>query len=140
MEERRIRIGSLIEWMTAVIGVVVVLWIMSVPIQRFLGPRLHAAIAEADLAQDTPPGVPAGATNVPVMLLLDGREIREGDLHTKLEGLLPAKYADGPPHVSHAAFGDRQTRAYVVNGAKFYVVCEHTEPNGPMKIVGIYVP
>ena len=42
-----------------------------------LGPRVEAALVDAPAA--LPPGIPAGATSVPVMLLLDGREIRQGE-------------------------------------------------------------
>ena len=51
-----------------------------------------------------------------------------------------SKFADGPPYVTRAQFGDRHTRAYNVSGSRFYVVCERTEANGPMKIAGIFVP
>ena len=91
-------------------------------------------------AAQIPPGVPAGATSVPVMLLLDGREIRHGDLHSRLDQVLPSKLADGPPLVSAGEFGDRHTRAYIADGIRFYVVCERREANGPMRVAGIYLP
>jgi hypothetical protein len=87
-----------------------------------------------------PPGVPSGATLVPVMLLLDGREVRQGDLHTRLDTVLPLRLAEGPPIVSSAQFGDRHTRAYRVNGTRVYIVCERMEPEGQMKVAGIYLP
>jgi hypothetical protein len=140
VEERRFRIGALVEWFLAAAAVVVVLWIASVAMQRVLGRGLHAAVPEAPLIQNTPPGVPAGATLVPVLLLLDGSEVRQGDLHTRLDSVLPPKFADGPPVTSSAQFGERHTRAYRINQSKIYIVCERTEPNGPMKVTGIYLP
>src|SRR5687767_5517669 len=114
------------------------LWLLYVPVQRILGPRVDAALVEAPTG--LPPGVPAGASNVPVMMLLDGREIRHGDLHSRLETLLPPKSAEGPAHVSTNEFGERHTRAYAINSTRFYVVCERLERGGPMRISGIYVP
>lgn len=134
------RIGALAEWLAAAAAVLAILWVVSVPIHRVIGPGVQAAVAEGELSQNTPPGVPARATLVPVMLLLDGREVRQGDLHTRLETVLPTKLAEGPPVVSSAQFGTRQTRAYLVNGTRVYIVSERTEPNGPMRVAGIYLP
>jgi hypothetical protein len=137
VEERRFRIGSFFEWIAAAAGVALLVWLISVPIQRVLGPRVEASI---DAPAPLPPGVPGGATNVPVILMLDGREIRHGELHTRLVQLLPEKLVDGPIQRSMSAFGERHTRAYVVNGLKFFVVCERTEPGGPMRVAGLYLP
>ena len=126
------------EWLVAAGGVLALLWLVYVPVQRLIGPRVDAAVAE--VATALPPGVPAGASNVPVMILLDGREIRHGDLRSRLDAVLPQKFAEGPPHVSTNEFGDRHTRAYTVNGTRFYLVCERLERGGPMRISGVYVP
>jgi hypothetical protein len=140
VDERWFRIGAIFEWITAAVAVLLLLWVGSVPIQRALGRGVQAAIAEADLGNDTPPGVPASATLVPVMMLLDGREVRQGDLHTRLDVVLPPKLAEGPPLVSTGQFGDRHTRSYRIDGTYVYVVCERVEPNGQMKVSGIYLP
>jgi hypothetical protein len=137
VEERRFRIGSFFEWLAATIGVLAVVWLISVPVQRVIGARVEASI---DASPALPPGVPGNATNVPVMLLLDGREIRHGELHSRLVQFLPEKLVSGPVLRSNGEFGERHTRAYVVNGMRFYVVCERTEPGGPMRISGIYLP
>ena len=138
MEERRLRIGSFFEWAAAAVAVVGLIWVLSGPVQRMLGSPVDASIAVATL--QIPPGVPSGATSVPVMLLLDGREIRHGDLRSQLDQVLPAKLAVGAPHLSAGEFGERHTREYVVDGIKFYVVCERLEANGPMRVAGIYLP
>lgn len=137
MEERRVRIGSLFEWVAAAAAVLMLAWLISVPVQRLLGPRVEATI---DAPTSLPPGVPAGATSVPVMLMLDGREIRHGELHTRLEQLFP-KHAKTPAlQLSEGQFGERQTRVYEVDGTRFFVVCERLEAGGPIRVAGIYVP
>ena len=137
MEERRLRIApSLLEWLAAALCMIGLIAVISGPVQRMLGPRVEASLVEH---KALPPGVPAGATVVPVMLLPDGRELRQGDGHARLEEVLPTRLA-GTPQVSEGAFGARHTRIYTVAGAKFYVVCEKTEPNGQMKVSGIYLP
>jgi hypothetical protein len=137
VEERRFRVGSFFEWATAAAGVALVVWLLSVPVQRMLGPGVEASI---DAPTPLPPGVPGGAANVPVMMLLDGREIRHGDLHSRLVQLLPEKLVDGPILRSSGEFGERHTRAYLANGMRFYVVCERREPGGPLRVAGIYLP
>jgi hypothetical protein len=138
VEERRLRIGSLFEWLAAALGVLLLVWVVSVPIQRALGPQVEAALIDAPDVR--PPGVPIGATSVPLILLLDGREIRQGDLMTHVDAMLPASLAEGPPLVSTGEFGERRTRAYAADSARFYVVCERLEAGGPMRVSGIYVP
>jgi hypothetical protein len=137
VEERRFRIGSFFEWLAAAGGVAALVWLISVPVQRVLGPRVEASI---DAPAPLPPGVPGGATNVPVVLLLDGREIRHGELHSRLVQVLPEKLVDGPIVRSNGELGERHTRAYTINGMKFYIVCERVEPGGPLRISGIYLP
>jgi hypothetical protein len=138
VEERQFRIApSLFEWLAAALAAVGLVWVISVPVQRMLGPHVEASIVST---RGLPPGVPTGATIVPVMLLPDGAELRQGDPIARLEQVLPTRLAQGPPQVSHGEFGDRHTRTYALNGTKFFVVCERTERNGQMKVSGIYLP
>jgi hypothetical protein len=138
VEERRFRIASFFEWVAAATGVAAMVWLLSVPVQRLIGPRVEAALVEPTTT--LPPGIPAGATNVPVILTLDGREIRHGELHTRLVQLLPEKLVTNPIVRSNAEYGERHTRAYLVDGLRFYVVCERGEPGGPLRVAGIYLP
>jgi hypothetical protein len=138
VEDRRFRIGSFFEWLAAAVGAGAVVWGLSVPVQRLMGPRVEAALADAPAG--APHGIPAGAANVPVMYLLDGREIRQGELHTRLSQKLPDDLVTGPIARSQGLFGERQTRTYTVDGTRFYVVCERMEPGGPMRVAAIYLP
>ena len=138
MEERRVRVGSLFEWGAAAAGVLTVTWLLSAPVQRMIGSGVEAAVADAQVP--LPPGVPAGASSIPVMLLLDGREIRQGDLQSRVAQVVPDTASAGPPVRSRSEFGERHTRTYHLDGATFYIVCERTEPGGPMRVAGIYLP
>jgi hypothetical protein len=138
VEERHFRVGSFFEWAAAAAGVALVGWLISVPVQRLIGPRVEASI---DAPAPLPAGVPGDASGVPVMMLLDGREIRLGDAHSRLVQLLPDKLVDGPIARSNTdSGGERHTRAYVVNGMRFYVVCERPGPAAPLRVSGIYLP
>ncbi len=138
MEDRRFRVGSFFEWIAAAAGVGALVWMVSVPVQRLMGPRVEAALA--DVPPSVPPGIPTGATSVPVMYFLDGRQIRHGELHTRLLRLLPEKLLTSPVVRGTGDFGDRQTRAYSVDGTRFFVVCERVEAGGPMRVTAIYLP
>ena len=138
MEERRLRIGSFFEWLVAAVGVIALVWLLSVPVQRALGPRVDAALV--DVPPGLPPGIPAGATSVPALVLLDGREVRNGVLLSRFSSIVPERFADGPAHVSAGEFGERRTRAYLIDGTRFYVVFERLERGGPMRITGVYLP
>jgi hypothetical protein len=138
VEERRFRVGSFFEWIAAASGVAALVWLISVPVQRVIGPRVEASLVETQSAP--PAGVPTTATNVPVLLMLDGREVRHGELHSRLIQVLPDKLVEGPIIRSTGEFGERHTRTYVVNSMKVYVVCERVEPGGQMRVAGIYLP
>src|SRR5262245_26655334 len=85
VEERPLRVGSFFEWIAAAAGVAALIWLLSVPFQRVIGPRVDAALV--DVPTSLPPGVPPGAMNVPGIMLLDGRQIRAGDLQTRVTSL-----------------------------------------------------
>jgi hypothetical protein len=138
VSERRFRVGSLVEWVAAAGGVALVVWLISVPVQRALGTGVEASVT--DIGSALPPGVPGNAISVPTVLLLDGRQVRVGELHTRLSRILPESPTDPDIVRSTNEYGERHTRAYVVDGMKFYVVCERSEPNAPLRVAGIYLP
>ena len=42
--------------------------------------------------------------------------------------------------MSRGEFGERHTRAYLVDGTRFYVVCERLQREGPIRVAGVYLP
>jgi hypothetical protein len=137
VDERRWRIGSLFEWLAAAIGVAGLLWLLSVPLQNVIGRRVDAAFIE--VREGLPPGVPTGASSVPVLLLMDGRAVRVGELESTLRTLV----GDGETVAllpTRAAAADQSTRAYGIDGIRFFVVCERPDRGSPMRVSGIFVP
>ncbi|MEW6320130.1 MAG: hypothetical protein AB1635_03470 [Acidobacteriota bacterium] len=133
-------LASLGEWLAAGLLLLSLGWVLSGPAREWIGPRASIATHSIPLVSSTPPGVPAGAMAVPLLVLLDGTEIRVGDTQAALNTVLSERLADGPPHVSRGDFGDRVTRAYVHRGTRFLVTTERTEPGGPARVSGIYLP
>lgn len=115
-----------------------VAWILSGPLQMWVGPR--QPVASAETTQDLPPGIPNGASSVALLVFLDGSELRVGQPQSALNALVDDSMADGAALISEGTFGDRQTRAYLRQGTRFHVVCERTEPGGLVKISAIYLP
>lgn len=131
------RIGFLVEWACAVAGVLVVVLLVLVPLQRALGPGLEATPSASTAV---PPGVPAGAMSVPLVMLLDGREIRQGELHARVQQLIPELAAAPIVARSTGRYGERVTRRITVGESTFFVVCEPIEDAGPVKVSGLYLP
>lgn len=134
---RLVDLGSLAEWAAAAAAAAAVLWGVSV----WLGHQAPGApgAAVADMAA-APPGVPPGAQSVPLLVLVDGTTIRVGDTQADIHAALGEQPHDPAPRVSRGAFGDRLTRVYERHGTRFVVVCERTEPGGPVRVARIYLP
>ena len=137
VDERRVRIGSLFEWVAAALGVLALIWLLSRCRCSDCSARSVRGRARRRARPTLPPGVPAGATSVPVMLMLDGREIRQGDLHTTADADAAGETAPTVRRTAAPASSASATRAPTSSTAsRFYVVCERLEPGGPMRVSG----
>jgi hypothetical protein len=131
-------IRSVLEWLGAAAILLGALWLVSGHLRDWVGPQ-PAALAE-DAADDEVSGIPIGATQVPLLVLLDGTEIKVGDAHGRLLKVLDEKHATGPSQTTHGDYGERWVRAYRHGTTKFIVVCERREPTEILKVVAIYLP
>jgi hypothetical protein len=131
-------VGSLVEWLAA--GVVAAATLSAC--FTWVGPWLTNTPGGAPSveANQVPEGVPPRAQSVPMLVLLDGTTIRVGDLQSDLRARLGESPDDPAPEVSRGPFGDRIIRTYDRQGSQFFVVCERTEPAGPVKVARIYLP
>jgi hypothetical protein len=126
-----------LEWLGAVAILVGVVWLASSRIREWVGP-LPAAIDEVELGGA--PGIPEAATEVPLLVLIDGTEIKVGDTHAALSKTLEEKHATGPSQTTTGDFGERWVRSYRHGETRFIVVCERSEPDDVLKVAGIYLP
>lgn len=131
-------IQSVLEWLGAAAILLGALWLVSGHLGDWVGPR-PGVVAEDD-ADDEVPGIPPGATQVPLLVLLDGTEIRVGDAHARLLNVLDEKLATGPSETTYGDSGERWVRAYRHGTTRFIVVCERDQPSEPLKVTGIYLP
>jgi hypothetical protein len=130
-------IRSALEWLGAAAILVGVLWLASDRIRDWAGPRL-APPGEAE--PGGPPDIPAGATEVPLLVLLDGTEIKVGDTHAHLNKILDEEHATGPPQTIQNELGERLIRSYRHGATRFIVVCERSTSSEPLKVAAIYLP
>lgn len=130
-------IRSAVEWVVAAALLIGLAWFTSDYALRWLVRRSDPAV---EAVVGVPPGVPPGAISVPVLMLLDDREIRVGLTHEELERVLGSRLAVGESRTSNGAFGPRTTQQYDDRGTRFFVTTERTEEGGPVKVTGIYLP
>lgn len=128
---------SVIEWGVAAAVLLALGWFSSDIARSWIVRKSEPAV---EVIAGVPPGVPTGATSVPLLLLLDGREIKIGMTQAQLRGVVGARLAVGEPQLSDGEQGERITQAYSDRGTRFYITTERTEPNGVMRVTGIYLP
>ena len=135
----RVRLGSALEWLVAAAFLTATLAVATL-IVRELRTAPRAATSTAESATSTlPTAVPARAISVPVLLLLDGKEVRVGDSVEHVSKTLGRAAEVGRQLADRGAIGDRLTRFYDHNGTRFVLVFEPFERNGQLRVAGIYL-
>jgi hypothetical protein len=131
-------VRSLVEWGLAIAVLAGAIWLGAPWVARWM-PRPRAAPAAEVEPAPTPAGVPAGTHSVPLLVLLDGAEVRVGQPETGLRAILSDRLAAGPRVISRGTFGERVTRAYLAQGTRFWVVLERPQPGDQVRVTGIYL-
>jgi hypothetical protein len=134
----RARLGSALEWFVAALFLIATIGV-ALLIAREL--RVAAPVAQAapEASAVLPAAVPARAISVPVLLLLDGKEVRVGDPVDAVARTLGRSAEVGRQLVDRGALGERLTRFYEHSGTRFVLVFEPFERNGTLRVAGIYL-
>jgi hypothetical protein len=128
----------LFEWALAIVVLAGAVWLGAPWVARWTTRPAAAPTAEIDAS--LPTGVPPGAHSVPLLVLLDGTEVRVGLSEARLKAILSERLSAAPRIVSRGTFGERITRAYLAQGTRFWVVLERPQPGDDVKVTGIYLP
>jgi hypothetical protein len=130
-----------LEWFIAAICLSVAAMVGSM-IVRELGAQPAPATASPgrEIAATAPPSVPARAVSVPVLPLVDGKELRIGDTVQAVAGRLGRSAESGRQELDRGSLGERLTRFYDYRGARFILVFEPFERNGEARLAAIYLP
>jgi hypothetical protein len=132
-------VRSLIEWGLAIAALAGVVSLGAPVVMPWLPRAQNRAALESDSA-DPPEGVPSSATSIPVLLLLDGSEVRVGDTDAHLATELPESALEPKTTATVSAGGRRVVRTYLVRGTRFWVVVERWDPKQPPRVTGIFLP
>ena len=140
MDAIRARFGSAIEWVVAAAFLLATLAIGSLIVREFRVVSTAAPVPGEDTEPTALPGsVPARAISVPVLLLLDGKEIRVNDTATHVAALLGRAAEVGKQDVDRGSLGERFTRFYEHASTQFILVFEPSEPRGEPRVSSIYL-
>lgn len=135
----RARLGSALEWLIAAAFLIATVAVATMIVRELrTAPRTVAAASESSVAT-LPAGIPTRAISVPVLLLLDGKEVRVGQSVDDVSRNLGRSAEVGRQLVDRGALGERLTRFYDHNGTRFVLVFEPFERNGAMRVAGIYL-
>ena len=134
----RARLGSALEWLIAAAFLLATVAVATL-IVRELRTSPRAAAAPQPAVSSLPPGIPTRAISVPVLLLLDGKEVRVGQSIDEVARVLGRAAEVGRQLADRGALGERLTRFYDHNGTRFVIVFEPFERNGGLRVAGIYL-
>jgi hypothetical protein len=134
----RARLGSALEWLVAAAFLLATITVATL-IVRELRTAPRAAAAPETPVSALPAAVPTKAISVPVLLLLDGKEVRVGDSVDRVARTLGRSAEVGTQLADRGALGDRLTRFYEHNGTRFCLVFEPFEREGELRVAGIYL-
>lgn len=135
----RARLGSALEWLIAAAFLLATVAVATLIVRELrTAPRAVASASEPASAS-VPAGVPTRAISVPVLLLLDGKEVRVGQSVDLVSRVLGRSAEVGRQLADKGALGERLTRFYEHNGTRFVLVFEPFERNGDLRVAGIYL-
>lgn len=139
----RLRLAPVLEWLVAAAFLTATLAVASLIVRELRSPaplRAVSADAARPIVATVPPAVPARAVSVPVLPFLDGKEIRVGETVSAVAARLGRAAESGRQEIDRGSLGERLTRFYEYNGARFIVVFEPFERNGEARVAAIYLP
>ena len=136
----RIRVGSAFEWLVAALFLVATLAVATLIVRELRMASGPVAQVFPASVSAVPAGVPPRAISVPVLLLLDGRQIRVGDSAEDVAQALGRGAEVGRQLADRGALGERLTRFYEHRGTRFVLVFEPFERNGERRVSAIYLP
>jgi hypothetical protein len=138
----RFRLVPIFEWALAVLLLVSAGWLATHALAALRSvPVLPAIEAVARPIEATvPPAVPGRAVSVPVLPFKNGKELRVGETMPAVAQRLGRAAELGVQDVDRGAFGERLTRFYEYEGARFILVFEPLEQGGDARLTAIYLP
>jgi hypothetical protein len=141
MDASRVRLGSLFDWIVAgvFLAATCAVGVLIVSELRSVGRQAPTPTEKREFPAVLPASVPARAISVPVLMLLDGKQIRQGDSLDQVTALLGRESEVGTQTIDQGPLGERLVRSYEHAGTRFILVFEPFERNGPLRVTSIYI-
>jgi hypothetical protein len=130
---------SLAEWVLALGVLTGAAWVAG-PVVRRLAPLGSSSVTLVESAlPDLPGDVPDDAQSVPLLMLLDGGEVRLG-MSEEAFGARPfSRLRDGPVAVEKGVIDERRVLPFRSGRSRFWVVLDRTEAGRERLVTAIYV-
>jgi hypothetical protein len=107
----RVRLGSALEWFVAALFLVATFAVAALIVREMrVAPAAVAQAAPEPTTYAIPAAVPSRAISVPVLLLLDGKQIKVGDSVETVAATLGRSAEVGRQLVDRGALGERLPR------------------------------
>jgi len=130
---------SLSEWLLALGILAGVVWAGGPVLRRVAPlPAGNVTLVESDLPA-LPDGVPQGASNVPLVILLDGTEVRVGMSEQDLMVPALSRWSAGASTVEKGVIGDRIITPYRSGPLSFWIVLDRIDESREREVTAIYV-
>jgi hypothetical protein len=133
------RFAPALEWVVAAAFLAATFGVISLIVRELRMSPAPPAQVIASMPAALPAAVPARAISVPVLLLVDGRQVKVGDTVEQVAAVLGRAAETGTQVVDRGAVGERLTRFYELGGTRFVLVFEPFERSGQMRVAAIYL-
>ena len=130
---------SVLEWVLALGVLVGAVWVGGPVVQRLAPPGSTSVTLVESALPDLPGDVPDDAQSVPLLLLLDGSEVRLGMSEQAFHGRPFSRLIAGPVAVEKGVIDDRMVLPFRMGRSRFWVVLDRTEPGRERRVTAIYV-
>ena len=130
---------SLAEWVLALGVLVGAVWVGGPVVQRLAPPGSTSVTLVESALPDLPGDVPDNAQSVPLLMLLDGGEVRLGMTEEALRARPFSRMTAGPISIEKGVIDDRMVLPFRSGHSRFWVVLDRTEPGRERLVTAIYV-
>ncbi|MDH4062912.1 MAG: hypothetical protein OEW19_00825 [Acidobacteriota bacterium] len=132
---------SLLEWLLALVVLAGVVRVAGPVFGRLfpLSPGPAPVTLVESALPDLPTGVPAGAESAPLMILVDGTEVRLGMTEEELRTGPLSQWMAGPAVVEKGVIGERVILPFRSDRTRFWVVVDRIDTDRAREVTAIYV-
>jgi hypothetical protein len=130
---------SLAEWVLALGVVWAGLWLGWPLVQRLAPPASGTFTLVESALPALPAGVPAGAQNVPFLVLETGSTLQRGMAEARLTAPSFSRHTAGAPITEPGVLGPRTILPLRSGASRFWVVLDRTEAGREREVTAIYV-